>query len=250
MMVDFWSKASRVLAATPLAHWPVRVRAGLATGARWTAFPCSSYWRKGGSEADVEIAVSYLGNLQGKVFWDFGAHFGIHTVGMAMQVGSGGQVAALEPNPHAFKRLSYHVRMNRLENVKMFEAAASSTTGTTHIFLPSDTASTTAHIHSKNDGYVQQADIATIAVDELVDAGVLRLPDLIKVDVEGHGAEAMAGCIRAIERSHPVIAFSRHEQFELEGVRDLLVPLGYRPYSLEKKSVTWSDFWQAILLSS
>src|SRR5262249_9791005 len=113
---------SRVLGASFIGYFPVRVRGGRARGARWTLLPFSSYWRRGETENDVTQAASYLCELKDITFWDIGAHFGIHTVGMAMSVGPSGQVVAFEPDPAAFSRLSYHVRKNDLSNVRLFDA--------------------------------------------------------------------------------------------------------------------------------
>ena len=65
----------------------------------WTLFPHSSYWRCGGHEPEIAGAMAMLGELTGKVAWDFGAHFGIHTVGFARQFGGSGQAVAFEPDP-------------------------------------------------------------------------------------------------------------------------------------------------------
>jgi hypothetical protein len=54
---------------------------------------------------DVLAATLYIPTLDDVVFWDFGAHFGIYTEGMAMQVGPTRQVGAFEPDPGAFHRL-------------------------------------------------------------------------------------------------------------------------------------------------
>jgi hypothetical protein len=83
---------SRALSHTPLQYFPVRVRKGLAQGAHWTLFPYSANWR-GQVEQDVEMAVRRYGTMTGAACWDLGTHFGIYTVGMAMAVGSAGQVA-------------------------------------------------------------------------------------------------------------------------------------------------------------
>ena len=73
---------SRALGETPIGYFPVRVRAGLAKGARWTFLPFSSYWRAASSEP-MSVGYLLLSTLEGLVFWDCGAHFGIHTVGMS-----------------------------------------------------------------------------------------------------------------------------------------------------------------------
>jgi FkbM family methyltransferase len=71
-----------------------------------------------------------LGHVDGAVCWDFGAHFGIHTIGMAMQVGPQGQVASFEPDPVAFERLCRRVCINGLRHVRLYQAAASHKAGT------------------------------------------------------------------------------------------------------------------------
>src|SRR5713226_6755785 len=84
-----------ILRCSRLEYFPVKVRKGIARGARWTLFPYSSYWR-GHTEADVEQAIRLHGSIVGAACWDLGAHFGIYAVGMAMAVGATGQVAAFE----------------------------------------------------------------------------------------------------------------------------------------------------------
>lgn len=81
------------MSVTPLAYLPVYARAGPAKGARWTFAPFWFNWRDG-REVDVAAGLVSLGRIVVAVCWDFGAHFGIHMVGMAMQVGRAGQVIA------------------------------------------------------------------------------------------------------------------------------------------------------------
>src|SRR5471030_3056217 len=114
MARNFKSFIASAVGASPLQYWPVTVRAGLAKGARWTAFPFSANWRIGG-ESDVAHCVARAGDLGGASCWDLGAHFGIHTIGLAMCVGPSGQEAGFEPDPVAFRKLSRHVRMNGLK---------------------------------------------------------------------------------------------------------------------------------------
>lgn len=103
-------------------YFPVMILRGPARFSWWTLYPHSSYWRRGGHEPEIAGAIAMLGELTGKVAWDLGAHFGIHTVGFARQVGCSGQVVAFEPDPVSFGRLAHHVRMNRLPQVVSLNA--------------------------------------------------------------------------------------------------------------------------------
>jgi FkbM family methyltransferase len=232
---------SRFLFATPLAYFPVRVRQGPAKGARWTAGPFSHNWRHGG-EADLAAGLALLPRMTGAVCWDFGAHFGIHTIGMAFQVGSSGQVLALEPDPVAFRRLSYHVRINRLENVVLIQAAASASTGQSEMIITNGMGSSCSHFRYEDEEIPNNTEtmkVERVVPDELVDRGKIRLPDLIKVDVQGHGAHALCGSLKAIHRSRPIIVFSNHSHWEIENTRDILEPLGYRVQDLKGRTVHW-----------
>src|SRR5262249_23448178 len=128
LIMNFRTLIARAIAVTPMAFFPVRVRFGPAKGAKWTLVPFSYNWRRGG-ENDLAPGLLRLPSISGAVCWDFGAHFGIHTVGMAMQVGPAGQVVSFEPDPAAFCRLKYHVQINRLSNVVLFQAAVSNKAG-------------------------------------------------------------------------------------------------------------------------
>ncbi|MGA3309579.1 MAG: FkbM family methyltransferase [Xanthobacteraceae bacterium] len=245
---------SRAVSATPLAYWPVTVRSGPATGAKWTLAPFSHNWRSGG-EKDTEVALAVLGEVRRAVCWDFGAHFGIHTVAMAMQIGPEGQVASFEPDPVAFRRLSYHVRINKLNNVRLHQAAVSNRTGTSSLINSHGLGSACSHFQYE-DEQVSQAtrlvSVRTVVMDELVSSGQVRLPDLIKIDVQGHGAKALQGAMQSVAAKLPIIVFSNHSQWELEGMRALLEPLGYVAMSFAGAPIGWDglNFESAVCVPS
>lgn len=242
-----------VLTHTPVGLFPVRVRTGPAKGARWTLGPFSANWRHGGAEEDVEAGSRYLGDLAGKVFWDFGAHFGIHTVGKALQVGPTGQVASFEPDPVAFSRLKRHVQMNKLANVVLFQAAASSKNSESKFFLLDGGGTSSSHF-AFHDGHEPSHEpflmVRTLQADSLLASGSIRAPDLIKVDVQGHGHEALAGAAKAIAAHLPVVVFSNHSWEELAGVQRIMEPLGYEPKDFNGGAVPWPDVTECILVTA
>lgn len=229
----FHRAVDRVLCGTGLQYFPVRVRGELAKGARWTLYPASAYWR-GTHEPAVGRAILALGDLTGQVCWDLGAHFGYYSVALAMRTGPTGQVAAFEPFPATFARLERHRRMNRLSWLQTFEAALSDVAGETEFVTGEEH---TAN-HLRYDGEVDTESTTLVRVrlvrlDDLVAAGEIRLPNLLKVDVEGHGHHALAGAIQSIRESRPRILMGFHSPQEVAGTRDLLDPLGYRWEPLE-----------------
>lgn len=104
--------------------------------------------------------------------------------------------------------------------------------------------------HFRYPGETEPDDGSTLLVesrapDSLVAAGRIRLPDLIKVDVQGHGAEALLGSLTSIRSKLPVIVFSSHSPAELLGTRSLLEPLGYGVSGLNGVAMEWSDLESA-----
>lgn len=221
---------SLFLRATGLQYWPVRVRSGVAAGARWTLFPWSSYWR-GTQEPTMHRALLALGDITGWSCWDLGAHFGIYSVGLVRRVGPTGAVAAFEPNPFSHARLVRHRDMNRLSWLQVFQAGVSDQTSTGLLFTYGQLDSTTTHLPYEGEplnAAAQPVQIQTVALDDFVREGRIRPPDLIKIDVEGHGHRALAGAIETIRTKRPVILMGFHCAPEFDGAHALLDPLGYR----------------------
>ena len=158
------------------------------------------------------------GRIEGWNCWDLGAHFGLYSVGLARRVGPGGQVAAFEPNPLSFQRLARHRRMNRLSWLKIYPFAASASSGEAELFTYGDLGSTTTHL--PHDGEARTDDIAPVVVRkvrlaDLVANGELRLPQFVKIDVEGHGHRALAGMRKTLAATRPLIVAALHTPDEI-----------------------------------
>ena len=139
-------------------------------------------------------------------------------------------MAAFEPNPVSFARLEHHRRMNGLKWMKTMEAAVSDRAGTTDLLTYGELRSTTTHLAYEGESTgptSQPLAVRTVVLDELVATGQLRLPDLIKVDVEGHAHRALAGARHALAAKRPVLIVAFHSEAELQGVLTLLAPLDY-----------------------
>lgn len=223
-----------LLKKSGLQFLPVRARAGLVRGARWTLYPFTSYWR---GTSDPE-AIRWIDRFcrPGGVAWDLGAHFGLYTVGMAMRVGATGQVVSLEPEPAALARCRRHVDMNRLDWVRVFPMAASSANGSINLISAEGAGSTTSYVTTAPGA---GPTLTSVRLDDLVTREHLRPPDFIKVDVENHGAEALAGARQVLASARPNILMSFHSEDELAGTKAVLAPLGYRVLNLDGAPVDW-----------
>jgi len=214
----------------------VHAHRGFNAGARWTLYPWTAYWQ-GRHEPIVSAALANFGDLRGRVCWDLGAHYGYYAVGFAQRVGPTGQVLALEPLPSNFARLERHQRMNRLDWLNGFRAAASDRDGESELIVDPADGDTGGHLaYDANERARPGAPvlrIRTIRLDGLVERGAARLPDLIKIDVEGHGHLALAGAAESLRVARPTIVMAFHSRSEVDGTAALLAPLGYTWHALQ-----------------
>lgn len=220
----------RLLARSPLARLPVRVRCGIAAGARWSLFPNSAYWR-GTHEPLVQARLAALCDWRGRSAWDLGAHYGLFAIGLARRVGPSGHVAAFEPLPANFARLRLHALRNDLPWLRLFPFAVSDQPAKLAFVLPHSLESTTGHLPYDGETITPSAptlQVPAVRLDDLVAAGALEPPHFIKLDVEGHGHRALQGAAETLRRHRPLISAGLHSDHELQGLADLLRPLGYR----------------------
>lgn len=229
---EFKRIIDRFLCRSGLALVPVRVRGGLAKSARWTLYPWTSYWR-GIHELELQTLIADMGDLTGWSCWDLGAHYGFYSVGLAMRAGPSGQVAAFEPNPVSYCRLERHVAMNKLSWVRTFRAAVSDHAGKAELYTYGETESTTTHLAYEGETRQESClplEVEIVCLDEMVDCGVIRNPNLVKIDVEGHGHKALAGARKSIQAKRPSIVAALHGKAEADGMRGILGPLGYKEH--------------------
>lgn len=217
------------LTRTGLGLVPVRVRSGIASGARWTLYPWTSYWR-GTHEPLLQAEMLALGDITGWVCWDLGAHFGLYSIGLARRVGPTGQVAAFEPNPLSFERLDRHRRMNRLPWLKTYAAAVSDHNEGAELFTYGNLGTTTTHLQFEDEtrtAEIGALPVRTVRLDDLVRREELRRPNFIKIDVEGHGHHAVRGMQDALAAALPTVVMGFHSHQETDGTMDILRPLNY-----------------------
>lgn len=250
MIEKIISNTIRIVGAGNLA---VTVRGGLNSGLRWTFFPWTSYWR-GTHEPLLQSAILKLGDLKGKCCWDLGAHFGFYSAAFSARVGKKGHVYAFEPSETAFKKLKKHQELNNFTQLKIFKAAVSDSPGTRQLLRYDSAESTTSHFAYDGESTAEvpiKTDVVTYSLDKLVEDGEIHLPDVIKLDVEGHGHMALKGATGSIRKSRPTIFMGVHCVEEKRAVHSLLKDLNYSMNDEEGNSLTEvPDFGDIVLVAN
>lgn len=140
---------------------------------------------------------------RGSTVFDLGGHVGFYTLLSSVLVGNEGKVVVFEPVPRNLFYLKEHLRLNRISNVTVIEAAVSDKSGV--CFFDNSPGSSMGHIAS--DGKIQ---VETVVLDELISKGKIPVPDFMKIDIEGAEMLALSGAKSMLAKHHPTIFLSTH----------------------------------------
>jgi FkbM family methyltransferase len=188
-----------------LARWrPARrVRGGVGRGLRIGRSQASADYASGTNELPVQRAVA--DSLRpGAVFVDIGANVGFFSLIAARVVGDGGRVVALEPVPENVAAIRANARRNRLR-VDVLEVAAGATNGPTSLVLtrhPGGAVLASADAPPDATGRIE---VEGATVDDLVAAGRLPRPSVVKIDVEGAEEAVLQGMTETLTSVGPTL---------------------------------------------
>lgn len=158
------------------------------------------------------------------VFFDVGANWGWYALTIASRKGFKGAVHAFEPEPSSFADLASLVDQAGLaERVACHKLALGDRDGETSMSLPDGVHSGLATIAPGGSLRVVSARLDTLG---------LPSPQVIKLDVEEHELEALAGAHQTIAKSRPFIVFENWAQPDRPRATaaplELLLSWGYR----------------------
>lgn len=140
---------------------------------------------------------------KGSVVFDVGANVGFYTLLASTLVGTAGHVYAFEPLPRNISYLKEHLRLNRVENVTVIEAAVADYSGVRHF----DKTPGRAMGHLSTDGALE---VRSVALDELIASGQVPAPDFMKIDVEGDELLVLAGAQALLSNVRPSLFLATH----------------------------------------
>lgn len=157
---------------------------------------------------------------EGSVVFDIGAHVGFYTLLASVLVGPSGKVFAFEPAPRNLFYLKEHLRLNRITNVTVIEAAVSDSAGVVSFDEGSD--SSTGHISTEG-----QLKVRSVGLDEFVSQGEVPVPHYIKIDVEGAEKLMLLGARSVLANAHPTLFLATHGRDVHRQCCEFLGSLGY-----------------------
>lgn len=202
----------------------LRVCSGVNKGMKWIVGSSTHGCWLGSYETEKQAVVSRL-TKPGMVVYDIGANAGFYTLAFARLATRSGQVWAFEPLACNIDFLREHAAMNKLDNVRVVQAAVADKTGLAGLDVAHDGS---MGVLGKQAGYL----VPTVSLDELIDSGALPEPDLIKMDVEGAESMVFDGARKLLSRRRALLVVACHSAEQRERCQAALRANRYRIFYL------------------
>lgn len=212
-------KALRYRLKAKTTWWLMHIWSGPLKGKKWGASTGIRFIRGDYGADELKEYQPFI--KPGGVFYDVGAHVGFISFVAAEWVGPTGRVVAFEPLPLNVSFLKKHIEINRADNIELFAVAVSDRSGEQRF----DVAGGTGRGRIAAGGGVP---ITTVSLDELVAAGRIPPPNVIKMDVEGAEFLALTGAGATIRQHMPTILLSTHGDLVKKQCEELLRGFGYQ----------------------
>jgi FkbM family methyltransferase len=142
---------------------------------------------------------------------DIGANIGYYPLMELQLIKPGGKLIAVEPSPANVALLKRNLALNGHADIEVHQLAVSNCATKRRLFMSEMSNLNTFHATGTGTAHLkgEAIEVATTTVPAIM-AG--RPLDLIRMDVEGHEVEVLAGLLPAIERGQmaPQIIFETH----------------------------------------
>jgi len=146
------------------------------------------------------------------VVWDIGAHVGLITMMAGRKVGVRGHVYAFEPSPWNARQLRRHVEANDLaDRVTLVEVLVGDRCQDEVPFTYRPRECTANSLAYEIEGG-QVAPVPMLTVDALVRERGFRVPDVLKIDVEGYEHHVVRGARSVLTRAAPLVICAMHPE--------------------------------------
>lgn len=151
---------------------------------------------------------------KGAIFCDVGANIGDTSCIAALFVGKKGYVYAFEPSTDNYKMLCTNIEINNLKNVYPLKMALGVEKGEAFIYIrnPSNRGMDSL-VFKKGDESGEVVEINSI--DFLIENNKMKIPNIIKIDVEGCEFAVLKGAVNLLSSNQqPILIFEAYHDGE------------------------------------
>jgi FkbM family methyltransferase len=243
-----WLNTLFVWGAAKFKNQDGTIQKGVGKGLRFNPGQSHASFLLGTSEPEFQRLMATL-LKPGMVVYDVGANVGFHAVIAARLVGLGGRVVCFEPLPSNARQIAHNARLNGFIQITVRPEALGATNGNAR-FLVSDrpTWGALASARSTVPKGVGEMEVKIRRLDSLISEGLLPLPNLIKIDVEGAEVDVLAGAAETIHKARPILMIELHGTNS--AVSAALTDLGYDAAVLGEPGDIMDAHWNALVVAA
>lgn len=192
------------------------------------------YWL-GTYEPELRQAAEKL-IAPGSVVYDVGANIGYVSLICASLSGITGHVYAFEALPGNIERLQQNIKVNGLSGrISVTHAAViDQNQPVTFYTHRSGAMGKSAGSAGRDETYLDSITVDGIALDAFAFGSEKRIPDLIKMDIEGGEGLALRGAARLLAEEKPALLIELHGEEAARQVWEILTKNGYRIHLLTR----------------
>jgi FkbM family methyltransferase len=153
--------------------------------------------------------IRHLG--EGGVFYDIGANLGFFALLGARLVGPGGKVYAFEAAPDNAQAITVNAAINEIANIEVIAKAVAARSGTGRLQVVDDQSWSKLAEYGAHPYTEQLMEVELVSIDELIAAGTIEPPTVVKIDVEGAELAVLEGMRQTLQRFGPAIICELHD---------------------------------------
>jgi FkbM family methyltransferase len=149
----------------------------------------------------------YLFVKPGMTIIDIGANIGAITLNLAKRVGVDGKVFSFEPSPYNYRKALNNIRLNNFSNIKLINQGLGNERTNACLY----------NVNLKNRGMQRilgdkgkicsydKTEVEIDTLDRSMQQFEIRLPSIIKIDVEGYEFRVLQGALETLKNNKPVL---------------------------------------------
>ena len=150
----------------------------------------------------------------GDVFYDIGSNTGLFAIDFCYQHESV-CCYAFEAQPLQSDAINSSIQLNNLKNAKCVSCLLGAQDGIGKLYLTSHS------IHASivpRESHYDELELPMRTIDSLSSEGVVKDPDIVKIDVEGSEMNVLKGALKTFSRCSPSIIFEADDNMKRAGV--------------------------------
>jgi len=208
----------------------VPVFQGALKGSKWIkGSGVNAYWLGTYEKQEQEIFAKKV--KEGHVVFDIGANVGFYSLIASKIAGGTGKVYAFEPAPRNVYYLKKHFELNNCVNSIVVLGGVSDKKR--FVYFNEGSHPATGFLSNEIGSIL----VPIFDLDELVENKIIPAPNLMKIDVEGSEFKVLTGAKNILEKYHPTIFLSTHNEQVHKECLELLRSFNYKLGSIDNLDI-------------